>query len=168
MPKNKKKGANKHRKKNNNSNKISDEFKDCLDCDDYLLAIVLKKCGERYIDVLCSDNIERKLYIRNKIKKSIWLNPSDVLFVSRRPDFSKDNKCDYIYKCKTQDKMFLKKAKKLTIFNKCSDVNVFEEEETIKKNYDELKKREIVIPAQDRKTDLPPSDDEFEFEVDDM
>lgn len=157
MPKNKKKGANKNRRKPNSSQKISQEFKDNLDDEEHLLAVILRRCGGQYIDVQCSDGNERKLYIRNKIKKIIWLNPGDIVFVSRRTDMTNDNKCDFHYKCNSADKFFLKKSNKLDIFNKVSDVNIFAEEEAEQARVKEAERARQVLPQQ-RVIDLPPTD----------
>ncbi len=67
-----------------------------------LYAKVLKKAGGQYLDVLCSDDKERKAFIRGAFRKCVWLNPDDIILISCR-DFStsKDNKCDIIYKYTT-------------------------------------------------------------------
>ena len=76
MPKNKKKGANKNRRKNNTggAQKLSEQFQISMESDDHMIALVIQKCGGQFVDVLCEDGKKRKLYLRNRIKKSVWLN----------------------------------------------------------------------------------------------
>lgn len=156
MPKGYKKGASKNRQK---VTKISDDFRACLEDKDIMLAIITKRCGGTHVDVICADDIPRKLYIRNSIKKRVWLNPDDVVFVSRRTDMSKDNKCDFIHKCNTNEKTFLKKNNKLKVFDSYEGINVFAEEDT--KQIEEQKLRVSVVAPQTRYLGMPSENEEL-------
>lgn len=72
-----------------------------------IYAVITGRSGGNFVDALCSDGIKRKIYLRNKFKKKIWLNQGDVVLVSKRTDLSGDNKVDIIHKYFPDEKIVL-------------------------------------------------------------
>lgn len=96
MPKSNIKGGKKHKRGKKTSSDNSDSYP--LATDGQLYALVIKKAGGHYIDVKCSDDKERKAFIRGALRKKVWMNSGDVLLISCREGLSEDNKCDIIYR----------------------------------------------------------------------
>ena len=103
--------------------------------DGQLYGKVIKKCGGLYLDVLCSDDVNRKAYIRGALRKTCWMNPDDILLISCRDFAQNDNKCDIIYKYATSQakKLFNSGEIKFEVKEQATeDENIWENENVIK------------------------------------
>ena len=59
-------------------------------------ATVVKTLGDGRFELSCNDGITRLGHIRGKMRRRVWIHPTDVVLVSMR-DFD-DNKVDIIHK----------------------------------------------------------------------
>ena len=129
---------------------------------DIMLAFVIQRPGGRHIDVLCQDTIERKMFIRNGIRKRVWLNPSDVIVVSLRSFESRDKNCDFLYKLQVKEKKDFRKKNHLEFAKLLDDEK--DDEEII---FDEDKKKKkhtgggLCVVQENYFDD---SDDEIQFD----
>lgn len=63
-----------------------------------MYAKIISNAGGSFLNVLCSDDKDRKAFIRGAFRKSVWMNPDDILLISTRDFEKEDTKCDIIYK----------------------------------------------------------------------
>ena len=148
------KGGKKHKrgKKNTDSNS-HDNFPTAGP--DQMYAIVTKRPGGIYIDAKCSDDKERKVFIRGAFRKRQWLNVGDVILISCRADSHEDNKCDIIckYTYPQAKKLLASGEIKFELTNKTEDEDNddvtfdddqldYENEEFKKDNFDRFAKDE--------------------------
>ena len=80
---------------------------------DLRYAIVIKRCGGSFIEVLCSDNVKRKMIIRGKFRRKIYMNQNDLVLVCLRPDFTNNDHCDVVHKYTPNQKIFLQSGNAL-------------------------------------------------------
>jgi len=138
MPKGRKKG----KKGNKRIEKSVYQFD--IEEKDILVAHVDNLPGGRHIDVTCNDSIQRKMFIKNSIRKCVWLNPGDILIVSLRPGLSDDNKCDFLHKFKPNEIKDFKKQGKLgflSLLNKENEEDdiIFDDEKiNVDTKYDDI------------------------------
>ena len=75
-----KKGANKNTREKKRPLPIRNKDDDSNE----LYGVVVKRCGGRppYVDVDCSDNIQRRCVVRGKMQKRVWINPGDIVLIT--------------------------------------------------------------------------------------
>jgi len=113
-----------------------------------IYAVITKRSGGGFVDALCSDGIQRKVYIRNKFKKKIWLNQGDAVLVSKRTELSGDNKVDILHKYFPDEREILVSKGCLKF---AGSINDTEFDSSAKEE-----RQEYVIPSEDE------SEDEFQ------
>ncbi|OAF65521.1 hypothetical protein A3Q56_06746 [Intoshia linei] len=104
MPKNKGKGGKNRRRGKNENDKLKRELIFKEDGQEY--AQVSKMMGNGWISALCFDGKSRLCHIRGKMRKKVWVNPTDIVLIGLR-DFQ-DNKADVIYKYAAEEARTLK------------------------------------------------------------
>lgn len=85
------KGGKKHKKgKRNRNNQVVD-----IDPENGIMyALVDKKPGGHFLDVICTDGVKRKCSISGRFWKRVFCQKGDIVTVSVRNEMSSENICD--------------------------------------------------------------------------
>lgn len=75
--------------------------------EDQVYGQVLKMLGNGRLSAYCFDGKTRLCRIRGKMRKKVWVNPGDIVLISRRP--YQDEKADVIHKYTLDEGRKLKK-----------------------------------------------------------
>lgn len=167
MPKNKGAGGKKRRKGRSGAEKPEMVFRE----QDQEYGQVIKSVGNGFMEVLCfgdEGNTTRRAHIRGKMRKRAWMGPGDIVLVSTR-DFQ-DNTCDIIAKYNSNEARILRTRGEVP-----EGTNINEEEEdddafVIREDSDdeEYCGQKKKVPDQNRNLDLPPSDSDEDYALDDL
>ena len=78
-----------------------------------MYARVLRRIGGNHVEILCSDNIVRKGFIRGAIRRRVWMDPGDIILISIREFQTNHMNCDIIRKYSPCDIKYLEKIGEL-------------------------------------------------------
>ncbi|KAM9212015.1 eukaryotic translation initiation factor 1A, X-chromosomal-like [Dugong dugon] len=121
MPKNKgKEGKNRGRGKNENeSEKKELVFKE--DGQEY--AQLIKMLGNGQLKAMCFDGVKTLCHIRGKLRKTVWINTSNIILVGLQDD--QDNKAVVILKYNADEARNLKAYGELPEHAKINEMDTF-------------------------------------------